>query len=142
MKIVLDTNVAISALLWEGICNQLLRYLIKYNFRILASHPTIKEFEDVIRYKKFKSRLENLKFKPIEAVAYYENLVTFTPITTRYCAKIEDPDDIKFLDLALSGKASLIISGDNHLLKLKAIEQIPIVMPNEALEVIVRLVSE
>jgi putative PIN family toxin of toxin-antitoxin system len=46
----------------------------------------------------------------------------------------EDPDDNKFLSCALKGKADLIITNDNHLLKIKNFKQIPILTPIRALE--------
>ena len=41
-----------------------------------------------------------------------------------------DPDDDRFLELAVDGKATLIISGDSHLLDLSPFEGIPIVTPD------------
>ncbi len=46
---------------------------------------------------------------------------------------VEDDDDNRILECALAGKADLIISGDNHLLRLRAFRGIAIVRPRDFL---------
>lgn len=47
---------------------------------------------------------------------------------------LDDPDDDKFINCALEGKAKWIISGDKHLLNLKTFKEIKIFSPREFLE--------
>lgn len=70
------------------------------------------------------------------------NLVLFVP-TPRALPDVirEDPSDNLFLALASENGASLIVSGDTHLLSLKEYELIQIVTPGEACEVIQRLIA-
>jgi predicted nucleic acid-binding protein len=78
-----------------------------------------------------------LKVSPLEVFAYYSNLVFFVPTPDFIPAEIvEDPFDNMFLALAYENKSGLIISGDTHLLELKSYNNIQIVTPSEACEVI------
>jgi predicted nucleic acid-binding protein len=70
------------------------------------------------------------------------NLVLFVP-TPQVIPHVirQDPSDNLFLALASGNGASLIVSGDTHLLSLKEYELIQIVTPGEACEVIQRLLA-
>ena len=137
MKIVIDTNVALSGLLWHGPPNQILKWTRDGIVRILACEGTIAELKHVIAYKRFAERLSILTTTPEELFAYFMNLVWFFP-NPKFIPEqiIEDPFDNLFLALASENKAHLIISGDSHLLELKEYNHIQIVTPAEACKVI------
>ena len=140
MKVVVDTNVAISGLLWSGPPNQILKWARQGTLKILACEETTAELSRVIRYKRFTKRLSMLVLSASEFIAYYMNLVSFAPSPQSIPDQIlEDPFDNIFLALASGSGASLIISGDNHLLSLQEYEHIQIVTPGEACEVIQNL---
>lgn len=137
MRAVIDTNVAISGLLWDGPPNQILKWAREGILKILACEKTTAELKRVIRYERFTQRLSILETSPAEVFAYFMNLALFVP-TPEFIPEqiIEDPFDNLFLALASENKAHLIISGDNHLLELKQHDHIQIVTPNEACRVI------
>jgi putative PIN family toxin of toxin-antitoxin system len=137
MKVVIDTNVAISGLLWPGPPNQILKWARDGILRIICCERTVSELKKVIRYKKFAHRLSVLNTEPAEVFAYFMNLVFFVP-TPEFIPEqiIEDPFDNVFLALASENKVHLVISGDSHLLDLKEYKGIQIVTPNEACGVI------
>ncbi len=136
MILVLDTNVAISGLLWPGAPNTILKLIHKGQHTLLLSNELIDEFKKVAAYHKFKDRLKMLAVNPEQITVYYQNLGRFVPILKRKKYRtLKDQGDNIFLDLALNGKAQLIISGDTHLLSLISCESIPIVMPSEALRI-------
>jgi len=140
MRVVVDTNVAISGLLWSGPPNQILKWARQHILEILACEETTAELSRVIRYKRFTKRLSQLGSSPAEVIAYYMNLVSFAPSPENIPDQIkEDPFDNIFLALASGCGALLIISGDNHLLSLQEYEQIQVVTPAEACEVIQNL---
>jgi len=140
MRVVVDTNVAVSGLLWAGPPNQILRWARDHIFEILACEETTAELARVIRYKRFIKRLSKLDLSASEVIAYYMNLVSFVPSPQYIPDQIkEDPFDNIFLALASGCGALLIISGDNHLLSLQEYGQIQIVNPGEACEVIQNL---
>jgi putative PIN family toxin of toxin-antitoxin system len=143
MKVVVDTNVAVSGLLWEGPPNDILKW-VRDGFLVLVACPeTVKELTRILQYKKFRSRLSAVGVSADEVSAYYMNLVHFFPNPKELPRVIpEDPLDDLFLALASEGKAQLIISGDHHLLGLGSYKEIQIVTPNEACEVIETLLAK
>ena len=137
MNSVIDTNVVISGLLWDGPPNQLLKWARDGIVRVFACEETINELKHVVEYKRFTGRLSIIGSTPDEVFAYFMNLVVFVPGPKFIPTKIiEDPFDNLFLALASENKAHLIISGDNHLLDLKEYDHIHIVTPAEACKVI------
>ena len=142
MKIVVDTNVALSGLLWGGPPNRLLKWAREGVLRILACEETTAELRHALIYKKFSKRITALEATPDEVFAYYMNLVLFVPSPRNIPEKIaKDPFDNLFLGLASENKARLIVSGDKHLLDLKQFLRIQIVTPSEACEVIETLIK-
>lgn len=137
MNSVIDTNVAISGLLWDGPPNQLLRWARDGIVRVFACEETVTELKSVIEYKKFTKRLSIIGSTSDKVFAYFMNLVVFVP-SPKFIPEeiIEDTFDNLFLSLASDNKAHLIISGDNHLLGLKEYNHIQIVTPAEACKVI------
>ena len=137
MKAVVDTNVAVSGLLWNGPPNQILRWARQGVLKVLACEETTAELRRVVQYGRFAQRLAILENSPAEVFAYFMNLILFVP-TPEFIPEqiIEDPFDNLFLELASENKVHLIISGDKHLLDLKEYNHIQIVTPGEACNVI------
>jgi putative PIN family toxin of toxin-antitoxin system len=137
MRVVIDTNVAVSGLLWNGPPNQILRWARQGVLKVLACEETTAELRRVLQYGRFAQRLATLETSPAEVFAYFMNLILFVP-TPEFVPNqiIEDPFDNLFLELGSKNKAHLIISGDKHLLDLKEYNHIQIVTPSEACNVI------
>ena len=143
MKVVVDTNVAVSGLLWEGAPNDILKWARDGFLVLMACQETVKELARILQYKKFQSRLSTVGMSADEVSAYYMNLVRFVPNPKELPDVIpEDPLDNLFLALASESKAQLIVSGDHHLLGLASHKGIQIVTPNEACKVIETLLTE
>jgi len=143
MKVVVDTNVAVSGLLWEGPPNDILRWARDGVLVLVACQETVKELARILQYKKFQSRLSMIGMSADEVTAYYMNLVRFVPNPKELPKVIPvDPLDNLFLALASESKAQLIVSGDHHLLGLASHRGIQIVTPNEACKVIETLLTE
>jgi len=140
--VVVDTNVAISGLLWTGPPNHILKWARDGLLRILACQETTDELRRAIRYRRLVKRISELETSPAQILSYYMNLVFFVPSPEKIPKKIvEDPFDNIFLGLATENNARLIISGDKHLTGLKQYHQIEIVKPDEACNVIERLIK-
>jgi len=118
-RVVLDTNVVVSALLFRGELSCLHALWKKKAFVIAASREIIEEYIRVLAYPKFK-----LTEREIEALINEELLPYIEPVTD--CEDIngvcQDPDDDKFLACAVAGNVDFIVSGDAHLLSLKKYE--------------------
>ncbi len=143
MRVVVDTNVAVSGLLWHGPPNRILKWARDGILNIIACEKTTAELKGVIQYEKFAQRLSALHVSSSEVFAYFMNLVFFVPTPESIPEQIkEDPFDNIFLALASENKAHLILSGDNHLLRLQQYDDIQIVTPNEACSVIETVSTE
>jgi len=143
MKVVVDTDVAVSGLLWEGPPNDILKWARDGVLVLVACQETVKELARILQHKKFQSRLSMIGMSADEVTAYYMNLVRFVPNPKELPKVIPvDPLDNLFLALASESKAQLIVSGDHHLLGLASHRGIQIVTPNEACKVIETLLTE
>ena len=126
-RIVLDTNVLVSALLFGG---RSLAWLVEaWQFRRtmpLASAQTTMELIRVLGYSKFRlsqSERENLLE---EYLPWCEVVVVDRPVDVPDC---RDPDDRIFLELAVAAGADALVSGDRDLLALAPAFNIPILTP-------------
>lgn len=137
MKIVIDTNVVVSGLLWGGPPNQLLKWARDGVLEAIGCEEIIEEIRRVLKYKKFVKRISKLDTSPGQVIAYFMNLVRFVPSPDSIPNVIpEDPFDNIFLALAFENDAVLIVSGDKHLLSLKEYKGIQIVSPSEATAIV------
>jgi uncharacterized protein len=122
-RVVLDTNVFISALLFEGNASSLVNLWKQGKIIPLVSSETLKEIIRVLAYPKFELKEEEIKsILNLDILPYVETVIITRPIKD-ICA---DADDDIFLACGLNGKADAIVSGDIHLLSLKNFEGIPI----------------
>ena len=129
-RVVIDTNVFISALLNPlGTPKKVINITVS-QFTILQSEATYQELATRIGKKKFDKYLE--KDDRLDFLSSLRNRSLFVDIwhETRVCS---DLDDNKFLELAVSGMAQYIITGDKELLILNTYQGIPIITPAEFL---------
>lgn len=137
MKVVLDANVFISALLTPGgTAARVLDLARQRAFDLLLSPPILREWRRVLQYPKLKKRHGRT---PDELEAFLQdwlNLATLTPGKKKVRVVKDDPEDDMYLACALEGQADFIVSGDQHLKNLKSFEGIPIVSPAEFLEAV------
>ncbi len=125
-RYVLDTNILISIiLLASSIPQQAFDKVIAIG-KILQSEATLEEIERVIMRSKFDKYLTRAEREIFLNKLKQDSLMIAVNITITDC---RDPKDNKFLELALSGNANGIISGDNDLLVLHPFRTIPIVTP-------------
>lgn len=131
VKVVVDTNVLVSALLFSGKPGKLIPLWQRGRIRPLASKEIIDEYLRVFTYPKFKLSEEDVNF-----LLYHEILPHFEVIEAEPGPRIirKDPEDDKFIRCALAGKAKLIISGDKHLLALKTYQKIKILTTSDFLQ--------
>jgi putative PIN family toxin of toxin-antitoxin system len=130
-RFVFDTNVIISALLFEDSIPAQAFYQALANDSILLSQPTLAELDIVSGRKKFEryvSRAARDRF--LDALIREATLIEIT----EEVRASRDPKDDKFLELAISGQVSCIISGDEDLLELTPWQNIPILTPTEFLK--------
>lgn len=135
MKIVIDTNVFISAFLWQRRAKEIFIFAENEEAEICVDEELLDEFQNVLKYSKFKNCFEKANTTAEEIIDEFLEIVKIYPVLKlKNIIVSEDPDDDKILLCALSSGADFIISGDNHLLKLKKFEGIPIINPRQFLE--------
>lgn len=125
MRLVVDTNVFVSAALkeasWPG---NTVRWIAKFD-GLLKSAVTEREVLEVLRRPRIAQKLPSSFLENIEQLFVAAELVTITEAVTG----CRDPDDDKFLALAVNGRADVIVSGDDDLLALDTVRGIPIISP-------------
>ena len=133
MKVVLDTNVLISALIKAGKPQQLFFRLAEEKMLIL-SRQILEEFLEVAEDPRVKKYV-----KEQETAAFLNSLRDATKIVevkSKFRAVKEDPDDDVFVNTAYDGKADYIVSGDKHLLSLGEFRKTKIVTVDEMLRIL------
>ena len=121
-RAVFDTNILISGYLWKGVARQALEKVRGDQWIHLVSKDTVDELIRVLAYAKFN--LTAAEIDPI--VQDLLGMSEFVNVKSRVEIVSADPTDNIFLELALDGKANVIVSGDHHLLDLKTFNAIPI----------------
>lgn len=121
-KVVLDTNILISAFGWEGNCRDLFRKIINNELILILSKKQINEIKRVLNYPKF-SFTNSQKEKFIRILYENSRIIESNSIFNI----IDDKDDNMFLEIAFDSKAEYIISGDKDLLNLKVFKNIKII---------------
>jgi len=130
-KIVLDTNILVSAIGWKGAPRKVLDLCIDNKLEIIISKELLDEFINVIYRPKFDFIQEDTK---INIIRYLLTLSDYVEPKIKLNIIKEDKKDNKFLECALEGNAKFIISGDSHLLKLKEFEGIKILNASKFLK--------
>jgi putative PIN family toxin of toxin-antitoxin system len=133
MKVVLDTNVLVSALIKAGKPRDLFNKLAK-DKQIVLSRAILEEFLDVIEDSKVA------KYTSEQDVTVFLNALgtaaRIVQVKSRFKAVKEDPDDDIIVRVAYDGKADYIVSGDRHLLELKEFKGIRILTVDQMLNVL------
>ena len=128
-RVVADTNIYISALMFGGLPGMLLDLGLMQAIKLVISPALLDELQDKLRVKfgvlaqdaaAIRAQLESIGDLIDPAIAL--DVVT------------DDPDDNRVLECAVAGRADYIVSGDRHLLKLKEHAGIPILTAREFLD--------
>lgn len=127
MRLVLDTNTALSGLLWGGTPGRLLDAAEAGRIELASSAALLAELHGVMSRQKFARQLAQRKLKVADLFDGYASLVTIVAPAAIAPTIVRDPADDQVLAAALAAPADLIVSGDAHLLDLEAFHGIDIV---------------
>ncbi len=136
MKITVDTNVLISATFWYGDSEKIIAKAENKEIELILSKDIIQEYTEVLQYPEIQDKIKDkhLNFRrPVENIIAIATIVQ--PSKKLNIVK-DDPDDNIILECAKEGEVDYIISRDNHLLRLKEFEGIPIIKPEEFIKII------
>ena len=127
MKIVLDTNVQLAALIARGVCHQLLEHCVSRHILFTSDFILDETQEKLIEKFGYSSELA------AEAVSVLRSRMTVVSASKLENPVCRDPDDDNILAAAISGECDCIISGDKDLLVLKQYQGINIFSPRDFL---------
>ena len=130
MRIVLDTNVLVSALLFYNSEIARAARLALDHHDVLASHDTMHELKRVLQKPKIQKYADADKLAAF--FLSYKRITIHTEILIPVTLS-RDPKDDKFLEVALNGGADLLITGDQDLLVLHPFQSTAIITPTEFL---------
>lgn len=130
VKIVVDTNVYISALGWNGNERKLINQCIDGKYEYYISRQIYNELRRVMDYPKF-AFTDSQKEEFISALL---DSIEFINVDESIQIVNDDPDDNKFLECAIAAEADFIITGDPHLQELKHYQKIKIFNAHDFLE--------
>ncbi|MFO7985087.1 MAG: putative toxin-antitoxin system toxin component, PIN family [Desulfatiglandaceae bacterium] len=130
LRVVMDTNGLVSALLFGGTPGKLIPLWQEGRIKPYTSQEILDEVLRVLAYPRF-----SLSEQEIDYLLYQEILPFFYSVQEQPGPVIvkEDPSDDHFIRCAMVAQARIIISGDQHLLSLKNYEHINIVSPADFL---------
>lgn len=128
LKVVLDTNVIVSALVFGGKPREVLRLVIEGKLELYLSKEIIDEVLEILG-RKFKYPDDKLLVLGNELITLAEVVQPETEVRVVY----DDPDDDKIIECAVEAGADFIISGDSHLLNLEKYNAIKILKVTEFL---------
>lgn len=134
MRVVLDTNVVVSALVWGGTPFKLLQAATDGDIDLYTSPVLMTELRKVVARKHLASRLVRQHTSIEAAIGLYGELaIRVSPLVTPRIVA-DDPDDDHVLAAAVAANAQLVVSGDKkHLLSIKSYQNILILAPADAL---------
>jgi putative PIN family toxin of toxin-antitoxin system len=129
---VLDTNILISAMGWNGPSHRCLEMAEQGRFTVVTCEQILEEFASNLQRR--------LKFSEAEILSCCRWLISFAHVVSingTLQGACSDPKDDKILECAIAAKATHIVSGDQkHLLSMGQYEGIPIITPRQFVELL------
>ncbi len=123
MRVVLDTNVLLSGILFLGLPRNLIERALHGDIDVVTSPPLLAELEELLGRK--------FDFSPEVAAAVRSELETLADVVEpgHVPRVVRDPDDDQVLAAAVAGRAECIVTGDRDLLSLQAYSGLTILTP-------------
>lgn len=137
MRIVIDTNVLVSGLLWHGPSRGLWNQVLNAQAELFTTQVLLDEFAEVIARPKFIDILERAGRTAQQLIADLRDTVEIVMPAPLPQPVSRDPDDDHVLAAAIAARAGMIVTGDQDLLVLGSYEGIAIMTPVQALDVLV-----
>ncbi|HJX06249.1 MAG TPA: putative toxin-antitoxin system toxin component, PIN family [Candidatus Nanoarchaeia archaeon] len=129
-KIIVDTNILISAIGWEGKPRELFISIIDGKYELVISNKQLAEIRRVLNYP----RLGFTKGQRNQFLKILFKIATVKETKTELRIIKEDPSDNMLLECAVEAGAKYVVSGDKHLKKLRKYKEILIIPVNEFLK--------
>ena len=132
-RVVLDTNVLISAILYGGKPRTILDAALSGSIEIFVSEAIVQEFQAVLLRPQFGLNVQFVH----NVVAELTSLAEWVTPDHHHQVVIEDPSDNLILDCcAVAAKSQYLVTGDAHLLRLQRFQEVAILTPQHFIEVL------
>lgn len=133
IRVVLDTNILISVLLFKGKLSRMVELWQKGKIIPILSKETFDELRAALEYPKFSlSRAEIKSLIENEILPFFE----VTDVSKHVKGVCRDPEDDKFLSCAISANVDWIVTGDKDLSDLKKYEFVRIIHASEFIKMV------
>jgi hypothetical protein len=134
VRVVLDTNVVASALLWGGTPERLIELAGEGSLELFTSESLLAELAGILGRAKFAQKLRQKNLSAAEIVARYREIAEIVEAAPIEETALRDPDDAAVLACALAARADAIVSGDDDLHALGNYQGIPILSPAQCVQ--------
>jgi putative PIN family toxin of toxin-antitoxin system len=124
VKLLLDTNVLVAALVTRGACSDLLEHCVR-NHVVISSRPLLDELRDVLT-RKFRLRAMDVR----AALRLFEETFTLVAPDALEPPICRDRDDDVVLATARAAECAAIVTGDQDLLILDPFQSIRVLAPS------------
>ncbi|MGA2976854.1 MAG: putative toxin-antitoxin system toxin component, PIN family [Spirochaetia bacterium] len=126
MRVVLDTNVVLSAILFGGKPKQVIEAALAGSIHLFASESMISELRGVLQRPKFGFSAQHVQ----GIVSEFAGITEWIEPKEHFEMMAEDPTDNQFIDCAMAIRADYLVTGDCHLLRLGKCGNTQIVNPD------------
>jgi putative PIN family toxin of toxin-antitoxin system len=126
MRAVFDTNVLVSALMFEQSTPAQAFFAALQGGEVLISAPLANEISTILHRNKFNRYFSEEQRESFLIALVQSSMLVEVTETIRAC---RDPKDNMLLELAVSGKADVIVTGDTDLLVLNPFKKIAVLQP-------------
>ncbi|MFN9806349.1 MAG: putative toxin-antitoxin system toxin component, PIN family [Betaproteobacteria bacterium] len=135
LRLVLDTNIVVAGLLWNGPPRRLLEAAIAGEVELFSSAVLHDELANTLGYAKFAARIDSFGTSIAALVAQYTALVSVVAPASVPRVVANDADDDHVIAAAVAARAELIVTGDRkHLLPIGSHQGIAIVTAREVVD--------
>lgn len=132
MRVAVDTNIWLSGLLWSDVPGQILELVENGEIDAIGSEEISDELLKTLSRPKFEKRLNQLRLDLDTVMLGVRQVMTIVPTIMIQVPNLRDPKD-SIIIAAISGRAELIVTGDQDLLVLEEIAGIKILLPKDLL---------
>lgn len=131
-RLVVDTNVLVSAFLWEGMPGRLIELAGEKEVQLFTSRALIDELDEVLHRRKLARQVAATGLTAEAMVKNYRRIASLVTVRQFAVQVSRDADDDRVLACSVAARADLVVSGDRDLLSLESFQDIPIVTAAEA----------
>ncbi|KOR37605.1 MULTISPECIES: putative toxin-antitoxin system toxin component, PIN family [Planktothricoides] len=134
MKVVLDTNIWVSAVIWGGVPDEIVQLAEQGRITIAMSQELLDELEGTFNKTKLQPKLKALGLTGSTVIALIRSSVILYPIDELNVPELRDPDDTMVLATAIASQADAIITGDMDLRVLAEYQGIKIMAAQDFIQ--------